>query len=362
MTIQGLLVDPALLTSPKDLSDAASPLWLQALETWLRELEVGDLFWWHLVDCTEILSGARMLADTRTLKAVAEHHKLDVNVGNIARRLNAFVRDRAHDAMLRTMTQELLLSDPPQVQPQAFMDRNAIVAQPLAVSLARLACDQAAGFELSKVGVVSQALSPGSVGLRIQCQVQLAVPDEVIDKLSARPVDEDALQGGDGADCKDTQAVDEVFALVTCPGELLPLSRLRAQLRTDPHMFAATIRRIAHKDCGRCASFGLGPNFWETVRGSAIDEDQAAFDKLLRVCARVAAGDSLTMNIDLRPIRQGAAADKPQVRRARDGASAWRATIADKGVGWRLHFWNLGSGGVEFEAVRKKSDPVVIRE
>ncbi|TMC23532.1 MAG: hypothetical protein E6J34_02310 [Chloroflexi bacterium] len=82
--------------------------------------------------------------------------------------------------------------------------------------------------------------------------------------------------------------------------------------------------------------------------------------KLVYIAAAVIADKAMDVKCNLRHLRESKAADSPQRTRVSDGAKAWRLTLTDKGVGWRMHYWRIpveNGSRIEFANVLKKHDP-----
>ena len=91
-----------------------------------------------------------------------------------------------------------------------------------------------------------------------------------------------------------------------------------------------------------------------------MDNNEVILAKLVRVAATVIADKAMDVKCNLRQLRESKTADSPQRTRASDGAKAWRLTLTDKGVGWRMHYWRIPAEDgscIEFANALKKHDP-----
>lgn len=345
-TIEGILVDPILVTTPSNADAESASSWLQSLLGWLLEIQVGDFFWFHFFSCSQTLVRLGRFPDLRTLRRLCAEHSLDYNVGDIVRKVNAFFQDPARDALRSAETIDLLCTDGSlSIDPGAIRQRNVLIADTFEFELARLACDVTASPDDYGLHLVTLVIPDVEPQMTVRCVIALADPEELIERLSQA-------------------RIDASFGLLWTPGDLHPLARFRSSIRTNQLHFEATVRRLAYSMGARSFRFSLGPHFWLSLTRSAIVTDSSAFDKLVRVCSFVLAGTAESLNVQLRPIREDETADSKQRTRVRDGAKAWRLTLVDKGVGWRLHFWSASAEAAarefEFATVVTKGDPVVI--
>jgi hypothetical protein len=105
--------------------------------------------------------------------------------------------------------------------------------------------------------------------------------------------------------------------------------------------------------------FCLGPRFIESVNNADLDSDRVVLEKIIRIAAAIIADKAMEVKCNLRHLRMSKTADSPQRVRSDDGAKAWRLTLTDQGVGWRMHYWRIPGekNAIEFASVLKKSDP-----
>ncbi len=348
--MQRIVVDPLLVTVPEDDYSANTRTWLLALQSWLLEIHEGDLFWYHLIQCSREIEAQKRFPDFQALRQIVQRHKLDINIGYLIRKINDFFQNEERDLMLKARTQQILAEDESAyIEPIEFLNRNQLIKTTLRDNLLRLACEASADSESRDLHFVTLPLQEQQRTLTVQCQIEMTYPDSIKDELRSCPVREE-------------------FGLLLSPVDLpaANIEELRQRIRSEPRSFEICIRRLALKNGSQTPSlFKLGSRFITSLEDSGICNDGAAFEKLIRVCAWVLTGLDKEMNLDLRPIRENEAADTAQRRRSSDRAAAFRLTITKHGIGYRLHYWQIAHQSpqgvsIEFANVVKKSDAVVI--
>lgn len=111
--------------------------------------------------------------------------------------------------------------------------------------------------------------------------------------------------------------------------------------------------------------FQFGPHFFASIQRHGLEARLAFLSKVAYLASAILADRAMDVKCDLRPLREGKAVESPQRTRRSDGAKAWRTTITNKGVGWRMHHWRIPTpegSHIEFATILKKHDPEVIHE
>src|SRR5260370_10880043 len=109
----------------------------------------------------------------------------------------------------------------------------------------------------------------------------------------------------------------------------------------------------------RPMGYQIGSRFIESVNNAYLNNDEVLLSKIIRFATAVIAGEAQNLNCNLRHLRESEAANSPQRTRSSDNAKAWRLTLTNRGVGWRMHYWQISTSEgsvIEFANVLKKHD------
>jgi hypothetical protein len=348
------LVDPILVTRP-DASASISDkqAWLVALEGWALELMDSPHHWWHIEACTVTLYSSEKVPDYTYLRSLRNEVDLDINVNVINKIVNRFFGSPEHDIYNGLSTKFVVHSlSGLSVQPIELVDRNFEATRNHLLSLLYcLCCDKHGGSEpATSMRIVTIPLViPASV-LTVSARIELV--ESSISSLHNVPFD-----------------VIESFDIMFTPDDLVGILDARQLFQQETRHIVTEIERLARgQPAAACLPVALGSQFRQSLAASSIINDDSALAKLIRVCAAVTNVTAKDLKLDLRPLRTSPAAGSPQRIRGVDGATAWRLTITDSGVGWRLPYWHVRADQserreiIEFANVLKKHDPELIPE
>lgn len=329
-------VDPFLLAIPTTTNRDECAAWLTALVGWLEEVRVGDLDWRHLSRCTTSLLQLGRLVNFSAMQRLVRWTEVDVNVGDIARRLNGFLQNAEYDLETRAAANEVLV-DKVQVTPEEVRARLSVIDSEFVDEVCRLVhTDVEAGT--STWFVLAPPTAPvGTVEVDFELHDVTPAGTPVPRRLSGR------------------------FAALTSPSQLGSVEEIRRRARERPDYLAAAIRRVCLSQSGRSGNVSIGAAFMPSLSASSILQSPGGVDRVVRVAAAIGSGD-IAPGLRLRPVRVSAAADAAQLVRRSDSAKAWRVTLNPAGVGWRLHFWRTSQDAIELASVAKKGDPVCVPE
>lgn len=336
-----LLLDPLLCTTPEPTADpAALRAWLTALGAWLDEIDASPVDGFrHLLGCTVALQEARRFPDFRALRGLVQRAGVELNLEQLARRLQTFFLDEGRDLRGQLATRDALCDPEALVAPPLFLSRNAPCARDeLRAGLLCLCCDEAAAPEAPRHQVVTRPSDggqrsgapslDGARALRMEGRVALSDPE--------RPPHE----------------LRHELPLLFCPEDLCDLLSTDEVIGLGPDAFVQRVRLLTRREGGDVLRPVLGASLWASLDESGIRHDVSAMNKLVRICAAVLRGQAARINsLDLRQFRESAAANAPQRKRASDGAAAWRLTITKYGVGWRLNFWHIPAREGQTESI-----------
>jgi len=258
------------------------------------------------------------------MRPIAQRCGLDINLGQLSRRIDSFFRDEARDVRAITATKYVVMESDSIVSPQEFIERNEPdVQKDLIGSLLCLACDKSVGESFaSDVHIVTMpfdsAVEPPE-SINIQGTVALTDPNDVGVRLIP-------------------PRLNENFPILFSPDNLHGALSPTEIWQGGPTEFLKAVEHSAHAvgiGTGKpLLPVRLGPDFWQSLTSSTLGTNQSAFAKLVRLCGYVSLSHAQAINVDLRPLRIDSTPDSPQRIRESDGARAWRLTITTSGIGW----------------------------
>lgn len=350
------IVDPFLVTTPSlSHDDTDLKRWLLSLDSWLTESQSSPFQWRHFYECTQALFLLDRFASFLAMRPIAQRCGLDINLGQLSRRIDSFFRDEARDVRAITATKYVVMESDSIVSPQEFIERNEPdVQQDLIGSLLCLACDKSVGESFaSDVYIVTMPFNSAvelPESINVQGTVALTDPDDVGVRLVP-------------------PRLDENFPILFSPDDLHGALSPTEIWQGGPTEFLKAVERSAHAvGVGTLLPVRLGPNFWQSLISSTLGTNQSAFAKLVRLCGYISLNQARTINVDLRPLRIDSTPDSPQHVRESDSAHAWRLTITTSGIGWRMHYWHVPAQApnqteaIELANVLRKQDDEDISE
>lgn len=123
-----IVIDPAIVTIPSDTTSREDvERWLGHLMIWLNEALTGPFTWLHYRAATELLQAYSQFPDFQQLKRLQQKYRLDVNVSQIARRIDSFFREDSFDLETHLNSLEYaadFAKDTTVVEPDQFIARS----------------------------------------------------------------------------------------------------------------------------------------------------------------------------------------------------------------------------------------------
>lgn len=93
-----IVIDPVIVMVPfDDASRAEVEIWLENLTLWLNEALTAPFTWLHCWQASELLGDHERFPYFAQLKQLQQKYRLDINISQIARNVNAFFRDETLD-------------------------------------------------------------------------------------------------------------------------------------------------------------------------------------------------------------------------------------------------------------------------
>jgi len=341
-----ILVDPVLVTTPgEDTSKEAVEDWLTNLDIWLKEALASIHTWSHCVEAThELISGGRF-PNFALLRGWQRKYKLDINIGQIDKKVNEFFNNDEFD--LGGKLEHLgYLIEPDEISiviwPDQFFTRwhNLIQGKMSLLLAVACACKHMGEATACSLSIATLALIE-SKEVEIATTITYSIPEFAWD-----------------ANDKITQAFPLLFTPDDIPSlDIITLWGLgEAGIRKAIEQY---YKEEWQSTVPRPLEYQLGPRFIESVNSAHLNSDEVLLSKIIRFAAAVIAGETKSLNCNLRHLRESKAADSPQRARPGDNAKAWRLTLTNRGVGWRLHYWQIPAPQgniIEFANVLKKHD------
>lgn len=332
------VVDPYLTTLPARGVDGSN--WIHSLRDWLREVRAcNGNGWYHFLNCTQLLSTHRRFPTFSDLRRLIRELDLDLNAEIIIGDLQSFFLSEIHDIKSVLPVQDVLARNEVTIQPDEFLNRqDPAIKSVVAAEILLLACREAGlPDDGNACSIVTQLLPEGT--LKVDAHLDLTDPDEYLKQLPSCHIQQQLSLLFSPGDMLDHLSSAEIAA--NGVQGFLQLARLRAS-RIRPGF--------------KALAGSAGPEFWDSMASSSIMESRTAVDRLIHVAALILSDTARDGGCDLRHLRENVAADAKQKERSRDRARAWRVTITPSGVGWRMNYWRLPDGGIEFGLIQKKQD------
>lgn len=345
---KAIFVDAALVTTPQeDESKEVVEAWLKNLQMWLQEALYGHFLWFHCVQASNLLTEHMRFPNFEMLRSWQRKYRFDINPALLARDVNTFFRDETLDMQSKLEVLEYDAEIEPgsaRIQPEAITQRWLDCIQPEMRQLLITACAyKYLGSEFAQhLHMVTHAL--------VDPVREIEVSAIMMDSLPSLLDEPD-------------QMISQTLPLLFTPDDLLPLIDVvslwyegeQGIIYAIEQQFKKTWRQAGIEQM----PFRLGARFIESVNTANLDTNIAVLEKIIRVAAAVIADKAMEVKCNLRHLRMSKTADSPQRVRSDDGAKAWRLTLTDQGVGWRMHYWRIPGQEniIEFANVLKKHDP-----
>ena len=347
-----IVIDPAIITIPSDTASRDDvERWLENLTLWLKEALSAPFTWLHHRAATELLSGYGQFPDFQQLKRLQQKYRLDINISQIARNINAFFREGSFDLEANLNNLEYtaeFAKGSITVEPEQLIARLPEYLLDSFYALLAYCCickyiEQPFG---QKLHIATLVLADGLRELTISVVVLDVLPD------FAFPPD---------------NRITQLFPLLITPDDLQPLINtidcwakgeqgiiyaIEQQYRKD-HFNTASTSSILHK-------FQLGARFIQSVNERGLDTNEMLLHALIRAASNIIADKAKDIpGYRLHQFRKSETADSPQLVRESDHAKAWRLMLQKHGAGWRLHYWYIATSDgyiIEFANVCKESE------
>ncbi len=342
-----ILVDPVLVTTPEDgASREDLERWLTNLDIWLKEALASPHSWSHCVKATYQLVSCGRFPNFTLLRSWQRKFGLDVNIGQVDRRVNEFFNNEEFD--LRGKLENLgylieLDNVSIVIWPEIFFVRwHDLVRDDMCLLLATAcACKHMGEHTARNLSIATLALAESK-----EMEVSAVISDSI---------PEFAWDAGN--------RIAQMFPLLFTPGDIPPLDIISLWSQGEAGIRQAIdhhYRKKWQNTVPNPMKYQMGSRFIESVNRVHLDNDEVLLGKIVRFAAAVIAGEAKNLNCNLRHLRESEAADSPQRTRTSDNAKAWRLTVTNRGVGWRMHYWLVPTSEgsvIEFANVLKKHDP-----
>jgi hypothetical protein len=344
-----IVIDPVIvMTPPDDASRTEVEVWLEHLTIWLNEALTAPFTWQHYRQASEFLEANGQFPNFDQLRRLQLKYQLNINISQIARKVNAFFRDNTLDLQEHLKSLEYAMEPEAgsiTITPEPFIARLPEYLQDgfpilLAECCACKHIDHPFGQGLH---IVTLALPDGSREIAVSVVVLYALPD------FARPAD---------------NKISQQFPLLITPDDLQPLTNILDLWTKGEQGIIYAINQQYKKDWSDTATspfeFRLGPRFVESVNKRGLDTNEIVLRSFIRAASDVITGKAKDRSgYRLHAFRESETADSPQLIRDSDRAKAWRLMLQKQGAGWRLHYWQTPTAQgntIEFANICKESE------
>ena len=344
-----IVIDPVIVMMPEDdAARSAVEVWLENLTVWLQEALTAPFTWLHYQRASELLEAHGQFPNFARLKQLQQKHRLDINIIQIARNVNAFFRDETLDLESHLQRLEYAIeheADSIIIKPEQFIARlPKYMRDSLHILLANCcACKHIDLPFAQELHIATLALVNDLREIVVSVVIIYALPD------FARPADNRIVQ---------------TIPLLITPDDLLPLTDFIDLWAKGEHGILYSIKQQYKRNWPdntiSPSKFRLGPLFIKSVNERGLDSNEIVLRSIIRAASDVIADKAKEIpGYHLHPFRTSEAADSPQLIRDSDHARAWRLMIQKYGAGWRLHYWQIPTAEgstVEFANVCKESE------
>ncbi len=341
-----ILVDPVLVTTPDDdASKEAVEDWLTNLDIWLIEALASTHTWLHCVEATyQLINGGRF-PNFSLLRAWQQKYRLDINISQIDKRVNEFFNNEEFD-LGGKLEQLGYLIEPDEISiviwPDQFFTRwhNLIRVKMSFLLAVACACKHMGEATACDLSIATLVLTE-SKEVEVSATFTYSIPE---------------------FDWDTNDKIIQTFPLLFTPDDIPPLDVItlwdlgEAGIRKAIEQY---YRKEWQSTVPNPIEYRIGLRFIESVNSAYLNNDEVLLSKIIRFAAAVIAGEAKNLNCNLRHLRESKAADSPQRTRPSDNAKAWRLTLTNRGVGWRMHYWQISTSEgsvIEFANVLKKHD------
>ncbi|HKV59666.1 MAG TPA: hypothetical protein VJO32_15340, partial [Ktedonobacteraceae bacterium] len=307
--------------------------------------------WLHFVQATNLLQENGRFPDFNLLKSWQQKYRLDINISQIARKVNTFFRNEEFDLK---QTFDRLAYD-------FEVEAGSIRISPVQFTTRWLAAIHEDMHALLIATCVSKCLNHDVAReLRI---ATLAFPHPAREiEVSAIIVDAipDFPRDGDNR-------ISQTFPLLFTPDDLLPLiDVIELWDKGEQGLYYAIEHQFRKEMQGgalHSMKFHIGHSFIESVNNAGLSTNDTVIRRIVNASAAVIANQAKHIKgYKLHELRESEAANSPQRTRNKDNAKAWRLMIGKHGAGWRMHYWQIPTEGgsiIEFSNVVKESDDTI---
>lgn len=348
-----LLVDPFLVCLPRDCHDVEElERFVENLLAWSDLLQRGDVRVHFPMSCLEALVDEGQYPYGHELKQMAAR----LGAAHLS---DDFVCRIAQGVLERTPTLEercsinvvLFDEESCRIEPEVYVTRLAAkTGWGFKHGLAVIACFSHSGEDSGFL--VASATSPPEEVFRDQ-EIQVSARVDAIECAEASDKWAGLLP------MKVEHSVPVAFSRESV-FEHLGCLRLWGDAQSSDQARDAVVTRIeeligsgtGHREAVK--EFRFGAEFLSSARGHAFGTRSDLAMNLIDSCARIAVG---LPKQPVKPFRVSENSDKQRVRG--DGACAFRTHLTKAGAGFRLMYWELSDGTIEFANVGTKFELVI---
>ena len=265
----------------------------------------------------------------KKLKELQQKHSLNININQVTRRLNDFLRNYKLDLAEHLKFLEFVIDpeiDSINIKPEQFIARLPDYLHD-SVPILLADCCACKHIELplgQNLHIATQVLPNSAREITVSVVILDALPN------FARSPD---------------NKITQTLPLLITPDDLQPLVNIVQVWAKGMQAIIYTIQQQYKKEIGlilKPDAFRLGPRFIESVNERGLNRDKIVLNSFIRAAAHVIADRAKDRKgYKLHKLREDKTADSPQRTRNSDQAKAWRLMLQQHGAGWRLHYWQI---------------------
>ncbi len=347
-----IFVDPVIVMTPPDnTSRDGLEVWLTNLTLWLQEALTSPFEWLHFVQATNLLQESGRFPDFNLLKSWQKKYRLDINISQIARNVNAFFRNEEFDlkqTLGRLAYDFEVETGSIRINPAQFATRWLdTIHEDMHTLFAATCVSKCLNHDVAReLRIATLAFPHAAREIEISAVIVDAIPD------FPRNAD---------------NTISQTFPLLFTPDDLLPLIDIIELWDKGAKGLIYAIEQQFKKDWSEIVSqpmrFIIGRCLIESVNDAGLDTNENTLRRIVKSAAAVIADQAKSIKgYKLHELRESEAANSPQRTRASDNAKAWRLMLGKHGAGWRMHYWQiptLEGSIIEFSNVVKESDDFI---
>lgn len=347
-----IFVDPVIIMIPPDNQGRAEiEVWLDSLDTWLKEALTSPYTWLHSVQATDQLQSSGRFPSFELLRNWQRRYQLDINPVQLGKNVNEFFRNEDFDLKYNLDKLEFdfeVETGSVSIIPAQFTARwlDSILEDMQWLLIATCVSKCLNHYITCNLQIATLKLPHAAKEIEVSANIVESLPD---------------------FPRKDDDKITQTFPLLFTPDDLLPIIDVIELWDKGEKGLSYAIEHQFKKDwrgtVPKPLKFHIGSGFIESVNNAGLDTNDTILRRIVKAAAAVIADQAKYIEgYKLHERRESEAANSSQHTRRRDNAKAWRLMIVKRGAGWRMHYWQIPTQQgniIEFSNVVKESDDTI---